>query len=224
MQCKWQVEIDPYAQAVLKKHWPDRGRWDDVRTFPPEPAEDWSVDVLCGGFPCQDISVASSTGTGLDGDRSGLWFEYLRVVRTLRPRFVVLENSAAIIIRGLDRILGGLAGSRYDAEWRVFSAFEFGAPHERERAYVVAYDNTVDGYAWELGHQFDGAGKIFRDNPEGRVEFWDAPPYLAGRMDDGLPAGAYSRRGGCIGNAAIPQITEWIGRRLIKALMTNQAV
>ena len=89
MVCKWQVEIDDYANRVLAKHWPDMRRWPDVRTWPQPDTE--RVDVICGGFPCQDISYAGQ-GAGLDGDRSGLFFEAVRVVRELRPRVVVLEN------------------------------------------------------------------------------------------------------------------------------------
>ena len=130
MTCEWQVEIDPYARRVLAKHWPSVRRWDDVRTFPPmanaepnerdestiggsigtgeekgrvlEPqrcADSWSVDLICGGFPCQDISYAGK-GAGLAGERSGLWYEFARVVRVLRPRFVLVENVSALLTRG----------------------------------------------------------------------------------------------------------------------------
>src|SRR5687767_562507 len=91
MRCEWQVEIDPYCRRVLAKHWPDVRRWDDVRTFPPD--GDWGVDVICGGFPCQDISAAGKQA-GIEGERSGLWGEYERIIRVLRPRIVVVENVA----------------------------------------------------------------------------------------------------------------------------------
>ena len=95
MQCAWQVEIDPYAQKVLAKHWPDVRRHADVCTFPPEEG-DWEVDVICGGFPCQDISYAGK-GAGLAGARSGLWYEFARIIGQLRPRYVVVENVAALL-------------------------------------------------------------------------------------------------------------------------------
>ena len=138
MQCRWQVEIDPYAQKVLAKHWPDVGRWDDVRTFPPAPAEDWRVDGLIGGFPCQDVSNAGRRA-GIGGERSGLWREFARIIRILRPRFVVLENVSALLARGIGAVLGDLAACGLDAEWQVLPAAAFGAPHVRERLFVVAY-------------------------------------------------------------------------------------
>ena len=97
MVCKWQVEIDEYATRVLEKHWPTVRRWNDVRTFPPE--GDWNVDVICGGFPCQDISVAGK-GAGLAGARSGLWYEFARIIRHIRPRWVIVENVRAFTKNG----------------------------------------------------------------------------------------------------------------------------
>ena len=94
MACKWQVEIDDYANRVLKKHWPDVHRERDIRQCGKHNLE--PVDVICGGFPCQDISYAG-LGAGLDGERSGLFFEAVRVVRELRPQIVVLENVAALL-------------------------------------------------------------------------------------------------------------------------------
>jgi DNA (cytosine-5)-methyltransferase 1 len=213
MTCRWQVEIEEYQRAVLARHWPDAERWDDVRTFPPA-AGDWKVDVICGGFPCQDISVASNTGDGLDGERSGLWTEYLRIIRHLRPRYVVVENSAAILFRGMDRVLGDLAGIGFDAEWRVFSAFEFGAPHERERLYLAAYPHEVDGQTG-LGNQQDRTPKVFTSRPGACLPLWlQATDQFIG-MDDGVRGWAYRNRVECVGNAVVPQIAEWIGRRLV---------
>ena len=136
MVCKWQVEIDEYATRVLEKHWPTVRRWNDVRTFPPE--GDWNVDVICGGFPCQDISVAGK-GAGLAGARSGLWYEFARIIGDLRPRYVVVENVAALLTRGMDSVLGTLSTLGYDAEWHVVPASAVGAPHRRERVWIVAY-------------------------------------------------------------------------------------
>ncbi len=138
MVCKWQVEIDEYATRVLEKHWPTVRRWNDVRTFPPE--GDWNVDVICGGFPCQDISVAGK-GAGLAGARSGLWYEFARIIGELRPRYVVVENVAALLTRGMDAVLGTLSTLGYDAEWHVIPASAVGAPHRRERVWIVAYAN-----------------------------------------------------------------------------------
>jgi DNA (cytosine-5)-methyltransferase 1 len=153
MTCKWQVEIDPYARAVLNKHWPDVRRHDDVRTFPPTHThthtQDFSVDLICGGFPCQDISVAGK-GAGLAGARSGLWHEFARIIGELRPRYVIVENVAALLTRGMGTVLGDLSSLGYDAEWHVIPASAVGAPHRRERVWIVG----VRGW---LGSQADAS-------------------------------------------------------------------
>jgi DNA (cytosine-5)-methyltransferase 1 len=143
MRCEWQVEIDPYARAVLAKHWPDVRRHEDVRTFPPQEGE-WGVDVVCGGFPCQDISVAGK-GAGLAGARSGLWYEYARIIGELRPRYVIVENVAALLARGMGTVLGDLSTLGYDAEWHVIPASAVGAPHRRERVWIVAHARCEHG-------------------------------------------------------------------------------
>jgi len=135
----WQVEIDPWCRKVLAKHWPQVPRFKDVRevgahNLPP-------VDVVCGGFPCQDISVAGKQ-KGLDGERSGLWFQMRRITSELRPQFLVVENVARLLTNGMDRVLGSLAEIGYDAEWQVISAADMGAPHLRKRVWIVAYPNS----------------------------------------------------------------------------------
>jgi len=133
-ETRWQVECDPYATKVLEKHWPDVQRHDDVCTWPNETTE--RVDVLIGGFPCQDISYAGK-GAGLDGERSGLFYEFMRIVRLVGPKYVVLENVAALFTRGMDQVLGTLASHGYDAEWEVVSAASVGAPHRRDRVFII---------------------------------------------------------------------------------------
>jgi DNA (cytosine-5)-methyltransferase 1 len=142
------VEFEPYAAGVLAQRQNDGllapfPIWNDVRTFDGRP---WRglVDVVSGGFPCQDISPAG-TGAGLEGERSGLWFEFARILGDVRPRYVFIENSAALITRGLDRVLGDLAALGFDARWTVLSAEDCGAPHERERAWIVAHAREVVG-------------------------------------------------------------------------------
>ena len=148
MTCKWQVEIDPYARAVLNKHWPDVPKHDDVRTFPPTHThthtQDFSVDLICGGFPCQDISVAGK-GAGLAGERSGLWNDFARIIRAVRPRWVVIENVPALTARGLGTVLGDLAEIGFDSEWHCIPASAVGAPHRRERVWIVAHSEGVSG-------------------------------------------------------------------------------
>ena len=135
------VEFEPYAAAVLVQRQNDRilppfPVWDDVRTFDGRPWEG-RVDVVSGGFPCQDISAAGR-GAGLDGERSGLWSEMARIIREVRPRFAFVENSPMLTSRGLGRVLGDLAEMGFDAEWSVVSASDTGAPHLRERIWVAA--------------------------------------------------------------------------------------
>lgn len=133
-------EIDPFCRRVLAKHWPTVRQYDDVRTLTADALErdGVAVDVVCGGFPCQDISTAG-LGAGLDGARSGLWSEIARLVGELGPRFVIVENVAALLSRGLDRVLGDLAALGYDAEWHCIPAAGVGAPHRRDRIWIVAY-------------------------------------------------------------------------------------
>ena len=137
-ETKWQVEIDDYANQVLSKHWPSVARWKNVKTFPPRPVSDWQCDVIAGGFPCQDLSFAGK-GAGLAGERSGLFSEIVRVAGIIRPRAIVLENVAALYARGLDVVLGELAQIGFDAEWHCVSAASVGAPHRRDRVFIIGY-------------------------------------------------------------------------------------
>lgn len=211
MTCNWQVEIDPFCRKVLAKHWPDVRRHDDVRTFPPE--GDWSVDVICGGFPCQDISAAG-TGEGIDGSRSGLWAEFYRIICAIRPRYVVIENSAMLVNRGLRRILRDLAAGRFDAEWQVVQASDFTLPHRRERLFVVAYADSIDGTE-RVGYQQDWSKEVFaRDLGQRLPVRIQAADQFAG-VDDGVSGRAYRLRGQAIGNSVVPDVAEWIGRQLM---------
>ena len=139
-ECRWQVEIDNYATKILEKHWPQVHRERDIRECNAANLE--RVDCIIGGFPCQDISYAGR-GAGLDGERSGLFFEAIRLVRELQPRAIVLENVAALLTRGLDRVLGTLAEIGYDAEWHCIPAAAVGAPHIRDRVFVIGIRNMA---------------------------------------------------------------------------------
>lgn len=144
MRVAWQVEQDAYCLAVLRRHFPGAARFEDVREVGAQNL--CPVDLVCGGFPCQDLSPAGR-GAGLAGARSGLWSEFARIVRELRPRYVVVENVPALLTgKGkrwdrapVGRVLGDLAEAGYDAEWACLSAREFGAPHLRKRVWIVAY-------------------------------------------------------------------------------------
>jgi DNA (cytosine-5)-methyltransferase 1 len=136
MRVVWHSEIDVYASAVLRKHWPNIPNHGDIRNIDAGSVE--PVDVLCGGFPCQDISNAGKR-EGIDAERSGLWSEYARVIGALRPRYVIVENVSALLGRGLHRVLGDLAALGFDAEWHCIPASAVGAPHRRDRIWIIAH-------------------------------------------------------------------------------------
>ena len=140
------VEIEDFQASILHARFPKLPVWDDVTTFRADNPELGEVFadlkahrdelVICGGFPCQDISAAGR-GAGLSGARSGLWFEYLRVIREVQPRWVFAENSPMLVVRGLDCVLGGLSASGYDAAWQVLPAAAVGCRHERKRIWIT---------------------------------------------------------------------------------------
>ena len=138
-------EVNDYAIKVYQQRFPDAIGLGDIRKIRGQdlPKGDW---ITCGGFPCQDISVAGK-GAGLAGERSGLWFEYARLIGEVRPRYAIMENVGALSFRGLDTVLGSLAEIGYDAEWCDIRASDVGAPHKRERIWIVGYphDDGFDG-------------------------------------------------------------------------------
>ena len=134
------VEREPYCQQILGKHWPNVPIYDDITTFNPKP---YSADVICGGFPCQDISLAGKQAGIKEGTRSGLFYELMRVICLVRPQYVVLENVSAILANGLDTVLAELAEAGFDAEWACIPASAVGACHQRDRWWLVAYANNT---------------------------------------------------------------------------------
>jgi DNA (cytosine-5)-methyltransferase 1 len=223
-------ENDQYAQSVLLSRMAGGQLypapiWDDVRTL--RGADLPEVDLIAGGFPCQDISEAG-TGRGLAGERSGLVFELLRLVRECRPGFVFLENVPAIDLRGLDRILLEFAALGYDARWTIVSAAEVGAPHRRERWWLLAHANGKPGglpaeersEVPEIGRMgktmADAMCEGFsrgRSKPDGENRgekrgeppasgWWISEPAL-GRVAHGVPNRVGRLR--ALGNAVVPQ-------------------
>ena len=221
------VEREPYCRHVLRKHWPNVPIHHDICTYEPEPG---SADIVCGGFPCQDISTAGK-GAGLAGSRSGLFYELLRVVRLVGPQYIVLENVAAITYRGMDAVLGALAEAGYDAEWACIPAAAVGACHQRDRWWCVAYANHAGveapgpnssqqgaqqhrelDAAHPLRHRLQGPHQLAGRRPQ-----WPAAPqrlspdwgrYVSEpvlcRGDDGL-SGRMDRLK-ALGNAVVPQV------------------
>jgi len=222
---KWQVEMDDYATQVLEKHWPDVTRWRDVRTFPP-PAqspwlgaawrEKWSVDLICGGFPCQDISYAGK-GAGLAGARSGLFFEVVRVARCLRPRWLLLENVAALLSRGLGTVLKELSQIGYVGEWCSMPSGAFGTHFRGDRVYIIA-SRSATSCLRRQGEWTNPIRAFTRDEFTRLVESTlptCVPAGKADRISDGVRWRVDRLR--CLGNAVVPQVAEYIGRQILNA-------
>lgn len=208
MNVIWQVERDEYCRRVLERHWPNVRRWDDVRAWPQPDTR--PVDVLCGGFPCQDISDAGPR-IGIDGERSGLWAEFARIIREVRPSIVVVENVSALLDRGIGRVLGDLAAMGFDAEWGVVSSCAVGAAHMRERLFVVANATRWGSrqLRWEQCPQEGEAdGDVHRAKGEPGIP----------RELDGVSDRLERCRG--IGNAVDPRVGELIGRRIMAAMVS----
>ena len=210
----WQVEQDPYARAVLAKHWPAVPRYEDVRTVGAHNLS--GVDLICGGFPCQDISAAGNQQGIKHGTRSGLWFEYARIVSELRPRFVVVENVAALLSGGMGIVLGDLAACGYDAIWDCVPAQAVGAHHRRDRVFIFAWLADFHSARLERHGPAGNAGQVcpqkaasmFRRSL-GHVAAWEPEPNV-GRVASGVPRRVDRLR--CLGNAVVPQVAEVIGR------------
>lgn len=134
----WYSEIEPYACRIMAQRFPEAVNLGDITALTNPPP----VDILCGGFPCQDISAAGK-GSGITGERSGLWKEYARIIGGVRPRWVVIENSPNLRNKGLEVVLQDLWALGYDAEWHCIPASAVGAPHQRDRIWIVAYAHTV---------------------------------------------------------------------------------
>lgn len=207
-------EIEPYCRRVLAKHWPEVPCYDDIRTLTADRlrADGIAVDAICGGFPCQDISFAGK-GAGLDGERSGLWAEYRRLIGELRPRYVLIENVAALLVRGMDRVLCDLAALGLDAEWHCVPASYVGAPHGRDRLWVVAYAQRRERRQEPYGRTLGRMGRKQQSVPWHGG--WEAALASFRGMDDGLSRSVV--RTDALRNAVVPQIPEAIGRAIVAA-------
>src|SRR3990167_1228995 len=155
-------EIDPYCRAVIHGHWPSIHIYTDVRELSgirladTLPREGWPVDVICGGFPCQDISRANpKERDGMAGKHSGLWSEFARLICEIRPRYVIVENVTELLVRGMGEVIGDLASIGYDAEWDGIPAAATGANHLRARQWILAYPGAF-GNGMEEGSVLAG--------------------------------------------------------------------
>jgi DNA (cytosine-5)-methyltransferase 1 len=156
-------EVDEYAISVYRKRFPEAIPLGDIKKIDGTklPQGKW---ILSGGFPCQDISIAGK-GAGLAGNRSGLWYEYARLIGEIRPEFAIMENVGAITFRGLDGVLGSLAEIGYDAEWQDIRASDLGAPHQRERIWILAYP---EGQRFKGCNAVQGNSKTFKTGGGGQ--------------------------------------------------------
>lgn len=255
MEVRWQVEQDAWCQRVLAKHWPNVTRYGDIKTI------DWTevepVDLICGGFPCQPVSLAGKRLA--QDDPRWLWPEFARCLRVLRPRYALVENVPGLLSAGMGDVLGDLAALGYDAEWDCIPAAAVGAPHLRYRVLIVANAHRGGCGTGDGG----GAGDVLDTNSErckeqrsavaaaekhataerdcedasdadaslrhrGAEEPWRGPERRTalgwdswwtvepsvGRVAHGIPARVDRLRG--LGNAVVPQVAEWIGRRIVE--------
>lgn len=199
-------EIDPYASAVLKKHWPDVPNLGDVTK-----AEFPDADVVAAGFPCQDISSAGKRA-GISGERSGLWREVMRAVRLVRPKFVCLENVAAILGRGLGTVLGDLAEDGYDSEWDCIPASHVGAPHGRDRWWAIAHPERRERWQEPYLREVGRMGRQQQSVPWDRD--WEGALRDFRGMDDGISYRV--DRVDTLRNAIVPQVAEIIGKAIMR--------
>jgi DNA (cytosine-5)-methyltransferase 1 len=220
------VEWEPYAAGVLAARQNDKVLepfpiWDDVQTFDGTP---WRgiVDVVSGGFPCQDISSAGK-GAGIDGERSSMWKHMARVVCEVRPEWVFVENSPMLVSRGLGTVLRDLAEIGFDAAWTVLSAAQVGAPHIRERIWICAHSNSV---GWgRRSEEFRARNNLFQSSGlVGKSGAWKETAEQKARilgMDDGVAAGMDRLK--ATGNGQVPRVAAAAFAILAEQLMTANA-
>lgn len=232
-ECVAQVEINEFALRVLEKHWANIPKFKDVRDVGKHNLP--NADLICGGFPCQDVSLAGQRA-GLEGKRSTLWSEFHRIVCEIRPRWVVIENVPGLLSSDngefFTKIFRELSQSGYDAEWRIISASDLGAPHIRERLFIIAYPNGYIGLdgVLQTGRDtfsewrkksvwgFDWSKSKMESRPATILQRWQRlavrqSPLI--RMDDGIPD--VVERLHATGNAVVPQVAEFIGHCIMKA-------
>lgn len=224
-------EINPFCRRVLAKHWPGVVCYHDIKELSANHLaanQHGVIDLICGGFPCQDISVAGR-GMGIEGERSGLWAEFARLIGEVGPRYVIVENVAVLRSRGLGRVLGDLAALGYDAEWHCIPASAVGAPHQRDRIWIIAYasggfvrnqpqwwDGTYgageaqsgnDGQAESLAHT--DSPRRERSRPAQSTRWQHEPVFIGGGAD--------------VANTVSTRLVLWDGRDLARWAQTSTA-
>ncbi len=236
----WQCEIDPFCRRVLAKHWPTVTRFEDVT----RPRDYPNVDVICGGFPCQDVSSAGKQ-RGLGGNRSGLWYHFAAIVAQVRPRFVVVENVTSGVRAWLPAVRRQLCELGYRSQALGIAASDLGAPHRRSRVFVVAHTDPNDrglarrrephrhraeGRAPDAADALRGGALLERGRGQERSEAtdpvrggssaWRGPEPDLVRMVPGLPRGVDGHRRRSLGNSVVPQCAEVVGRVIMAQVST----
>lgn len=217
IKTKWNCEIDEFNRKVLKKHFPNSFQYTDILTMEnPE-----YVDIISGGFPCQDISIAKIKDIkGINGERSGLWKEMFRIISTVRPKYVVIENSPMLINRGLETLIVDFAKIGYVFEWQCLSATQFGFNHIRERFYGIAY--TEQMRCLSNNEVFDCFQKVLRKEtprqntlPMPIKRFNSKSNYELLRINDGFSRELDKDRIEACGNAIIPLIAYYLFKAIL---------
>jgi DNA (cytosine-5)-methyltransferase 1 len=219
MECVAQVEIDEFCQKILTKHWADVPKYKDVRDVGKHNLP--TAELICGGFPCQDVSLAGRR-LGLEGKRSTLWSEFYRIVCEVQPRWVVIENVAGLLSSDdgefFKRILWDFSKIGFNAEWFNLFASDFSAPHPRERIFVVAYPASARlerihwKESWEKSARF--AKGSMGDGGIAYWEGWGLEPAVV-RMGYGIPSRMDRLKS--LGSAVVPQVAEFVGRQIMEA-------
>lgn len=208
--CAWQCEIDPHARAILNKHWPEVPCYGDIRSIKWADVE--PVDLICGGYPCQPFSHAGARKG--ESDPRHLWPEVARCLRHLRPRFVLLENVAAHLSLGFRDVLGDLAALGYDAAWGVLGAWQVGAPHKRDRVWILAKRKNAKPLRFRLEGlaQARTEKEAANRSSHGSDPSWWSPEPDLDRVADGIPHRVDRLR--AYGNAQVPLVAAHAFRQL----------
>lgn len=201
----WFAENDPFCSQVLAHHWPTVPNLGDVTTI------DWEnvprVDLIAGGFPCQDVSGAGDRA-GIEGQRSGLWAHLAQAIRVLRPRYVLVENTPGLLARGMGRVVGDLAALGYDTQWDCVPAAAVGASHLRARIWILAHTRS---------ERDETPDRLPAGWPEPLLRSWWLAAPEVRRVADGVPARLVRPYLHPLGNAVVPQVAEHLGRLIAEA-------
>ena len=212
MTCLWQVEIDEFCLRVLEKHWPDIQKFGDVKDVGRHNLT--PVELIVGGFPCQPHSVGGKR-RGAEDDRN-LWPVFSRVIAELKPQYVLAENVPGIITTYLDTVLSDLESKGYACATFNIPACAFDAPHNRGRIFIVAHSMCEYGEKYLSRSKYEGTSKAQKIRSNHFERDWRTAASELLRMDDGFPDRVDRKRIGALGNVVVPQVAEWIGRRIIE--------